>query len=78
MPHSTNRKATGYKTGDHVRLTDRRTGWIRYIGKLKKTNKSNNSNEIWYGIELDSQYEGKHSGMVDGVKYFDVCVLLEV
>ena len=57
-----------YKVGDKVRLNDLREGHIRYVGQTSF------SKHILYGIELDDKYDGKHSGMVKGVKYFDCMI----
>ena len=54
-----------YRLGDYVRLKDQAQGYIRYVGQTAF------SKSILYGIELDDKYEGKHSGMYKGVKYFD-------
>ena len=55
-------------TGDRVRLTDGRSGTIRYVGCVHF------ANGTLYGIEL-MEGMGQHSGTVDGTKYFDVCSL---
>lgn len=54
-----------YKIGQYIRLHDSRQGYIRYVGQTAF------SKHILYGIELDDKYDGKHSGMYKGVKYFD-------
>ena len=54
-----------YKIGEYIRLNDNRQGYIRYVGQTAF------SKHILYGIELDDKYDGKHSGIYKGVKYFD-------
>jgi dynactin complex subunit len=44
-------------------------GSIRYVGKLINNPKA--GDDIWLGIEWDEDgQKGKHSGMVDGIRYF--------
>merc|ERR1712154_576740 len=57
---------TGYSVGQRVKLKDGREGVLRYIGPTAYSSGVN-----MYGIELDDEYEGKHSGMTRGVKYFN-------
>ena len=54
-----------YKIGEYIRLNDDKQGYIRYVGQTAF------SKHILYGIELDDKYDGKHSGIYKGVKYFD-------
>merc|ERR1712129_603255 len=53
-----------YSIGQRVKLMDGREGTVKYVGPT-----AFGADQI--GIELDAQYEGKHSGMTRGVKYFD-------
>eukprot|EP01083_Nonionella_stella_P306518 1073815_1 len=62
---SPTQKKHSYQTGDYVQLTDLRLGYIRYIGQTAFCE------DTLYGIELDDEFTGKHSGMFKGVKYFD-------
>merc|ERR1712129_413559 len=55
---------SGYTMGQRVKLIDGREGTVKYVGPT-----AFGADQI--GIELDAQYEGKHSGMTRGVKYFD-------
>lgn len=59
----------GNSVGQRVKLKDGRQGVLRYIGPTAYS-----SGLSMYGIELDEEYEGKHSGMTRGVKYFNCSV----
>jgi len=44
-------------------------GTIRYFGKLLNNPKA--GEDQWLGIEWDIEGQGKHNGVVEGVKYFE-------
>ncbi|CCE64639.1 hypothetical protein TPHA_0I01320 [Tetrapisispora phaffii CBS 4417] len=46
-----------------------RRGWLRYIGKLQAVANTDNSNDLWCGVEFDEP-TGKNDGSINGVRYF--------
>ena len=58
----------GMRLGRHVETLDGRGGIVRYIGQTLFGH--NAKMTIWVGIELDKPFTGKHSGIVDGIRYF--------
>jgi len=55
---------TRVQLDDHVKLDDKRTGKILYIGKVKFATGD------WYGIALDDPHMGKNDGTVRNKRYF--------
>jgi len=55
---------TGIRLDDHVKLGDKRTGTVLYIGNVKFATGD------WFGIALDDPFVGKNDGTVRNKRYF--------
>ena len=50
--------------GQIYRLRDGRIGQCKFVGKI------NGKKGEWVGLELENEFEGKHDGMLNGIRYF--------